>query len=498
VRYRSGGMTRVALVTVLALAGAARAQDAPDGGMEVAPQAEDREAPPMAGKGGKTEPKPAEPPPPAPEPKQKPKARHEAQPAPEAARPEPASPQTQTPPRVTAHCYDEDAQAVIATPVEAAVAEELAADGRLRFTAKSDILMPADRAPKALGEADVEAMDAEDALTQGDVDKAKQLLEKALKTYQGFLPQLAARGGGLEPFRDGWLKLARARFFDGDQKGAREAMRFVFVLDPSIKWDPKKFPAAMKKVVVESRLLFDTLGPGTLNIDSDPPGATVYLNGKKLDKLTPLEGVPAQPGPNYISYERRDWSPVGAIFEVAGGGETASAVRSLEHFPGRPLQPLYRAQKELDKGGAPDILKESAEKLGVDMLVLVRIERGEAGTLLVGYLYDARPNKILKRAEKLAGDGEAPVAARELAKELVTGVRLDGIIPVVEKPKKPSMGARIAASFREFRASKAFWPVVGGLVGVIVVGTAVGVGVGVGMQPHGLTPAQQVVLIGGH
>jgi hypothetical protein len=386
----------------------------------------------------------------------------------------------------------------LAGQVEAAVAEELSADGRLRFSTKGDLLTPGDRAPKALGEADLESVDAEEALTQGDVDKAKQLLEKALKTYQGYLPQLSARGGGLDPFRDAWLKLAKARFFDGDQKGAREAMRFVFVLDPTIKWDPKKFPAPMKKVVVESRLLFDTLGPGTLNIDSDPPGATVYLNGKKLDKHTPVEGVPAQPGPNYISYERRDWSPVSAIFEVAGGGEVASAVRSLDHFPGRPLQPLYRAQKELDKGDAPDNLKEGAEKLNVDMLVLVRIEKRDAGTTLVGYLYDARPNRILKHAEKLAGDNEAGAAAKELVKELLTGVRLDGVIAVAQKPKKPSAGARIAASFREFRQSKAFWPVVGGVAGAIVVGVVVGVGVAYGGQSHGLTPGQQVVLIGGH
>ena len=99
-----------------------------------------------------------------------------------------------------------------------------------------------------------------------------------------------------------------------------------------MKWDPKQFPAAMKKVVVESRLLFDTLGQGTLNIDSDPQGATVYLNGKARQAHA-ARGRAGPAGPNYISYVRRDWAPVSAIFEVAGGARAGSAVRSLEHFP---------------------------------------------------------------------------------------------------------------------------------------------------------------------
>jgi outer membrane biosynthesis protein TonB len=513
VRYRSAGMTRVAFATWLAgwalwvAPGLARGDEellppptVADAGAEPAnaPQLEDREAPPMPGQkqakpAQKSSSEPKNEPKPVPaEPK---KAAKPVEAAPEA----PLPPPTATPPRITAHAFDEDSAGVLAERVEGGIAEELSADARLRWVSKADLLTPPEQAPRLLGEADLQSMDAEDALTQGDVEKAKQLLEKALRTYQSYLPQLAVRGGGLEPFRDAWMRLARARFFDGDQKGARDAMRFVFVLDPNIRWDPKHFPAAMKKVVVEARLLFDTLGAGTLNIDSDPPGATVYLNGKKLDKTTPAEGVPAPPGPNYISYVRRDWVPVSAIFEVAGGGEVASAVRSLEHFPGRPLQPLFRAQKELDRGEAPPTLKESAAKLNVDMMVLVRLERGEGGTHLYGYLYDARPDRILKRADKTAPEDTLSEAAHDLAKELLSSVRLDGTTPKPVVVKKPSSGERMAAKWREFRHSKAFWYVVGGVAGAIVVGTAVGVGVGVGgHEKHGLTPGEQLVLIGGN
>ncbi len=514
VRYRSAGMFRVALLTILALAapfrwGTAVAQEeAADGGEPAAtPQAEDREAPPMD-KSAKPQPqaKPEAKPQPKAEAKPQPKA--EAKPQPKAeAKPEPnvePPPASESRivsgniPRVTAHAYEEESTGALADAVEGGLAEELGADARLKFIPLFDILDPPDAVPRSLGEADLDTVDSDDAMAQGDTDKAKQLLEKALVTYQKYLPQLASRGGGLLPFRDAWIKLARARFFDGDQKGARDAMRYVFIVDPTLKWDAKIFPPAMKKVVVESRLLFETLGPGLLTIDSDPPDATVYLNGVRVEKTTPVERVPAPPGPNYISFVRRGWQPVTAIFEVAGGSETGSAVRALEHYPGRPLQPLNRARLELEKPGAPPTLKDGAAKLGVDMLVLVRLGSADSGgTRLVAYLYDARVNKILKREEKTTTDEQVGATARELGRELLAGVPLNGVMLAPAPPKAPSLGERMAASMRRFRHSKAFWYVVGGVAGVVVVGAAVGLGVG--LAPHsGLTPGEQVVLIGGH
>ena len=51
---------------------------------------------------------------------------------------------------------------------------------------------------------------------------------------------------------------------------------------------------------------------------------------------------------------------------------------------------------------------------------------------------------------------------------------------------------------REFRHWKGFWYVIGGVAGADVIGAAVGIGVGVGGQRHGLSPGEQLVLIGGN
>ena len=161
------------------------------------------------------------------EPPVQPKASPLPRPQPVAAAPAPERPKA-PPPRLTAHVYDEESSGALAGHRRGGHRRGAGRRRADRFIPKGDLLSPPDE-PAPLGEADLQSVDAEDALAQGDVEKAKQLLEKALKTYLEYLPQFAARGGGLDPFRDAWLKLARARFFDGDQKGARDAMRFVFV-----------------------------------------------------------------------------------------------------------------------------------------------------------------------------------------------------------------------------------------------------------------------------
>ena len=445
------------------------------------------------------------------EPKAEP-ARAEEAPAPADAAPTPAAapapaklaerPKNATP-RITVRAYElgESAPALTtADAIEAQVGEVLAADKRFEFKSVVELLDHSDVAPRVLGQADLSVEDAEKSFGEMDLEKSKQLLKDAIMAYQKYLPQLAARGGGLLPLRDAWLKLAKARFFDGDNNGSRDALRYAFVLDPKVEFDKKRFPPQMKKTVIEAKLLFETLGPGKLVVDSDPPGATAYLNGVKLLKQTPTEPIDAQPGPNYISYERRGYAPFTAIFENNGGGEQASAVQSLARYPQNPLAPLDRARAQLDQGDKPPLVKDAAQALGVDLLLLIKTAKTAEGSKVTAYLYDARPDRILKRAEKTVPELDEPAAARELAGEVTSGVRLDGVWQPPAAPKKPSFWARFTEKSRDdltrFRHWKGFWYVVGGVAGAVVVGAAVGIGVGVG--PHHPTAGESIVLLGGN
>src|SRR5262249_33432014 len=146
--------------------------------------------------------------------------------------------------------------------IETAMGEVLGADARVRFVPFAALLAPPDESPQALTAADEALAGARQAYQEMDLDRAKQLLQTGLKTYQRHLPTLAARPDWLVPMRDGFIELAKVRFFEGNETGARDALRYVFALDRSVRWNKSLFPVQMKKVVVEARLLFDTLGTG--------------------------------------------------------------------------------------------------------------------------------------------------------------------------------------------------------------------------------------------
>ena len=452
-----------------------------------APQAEDTEKAPIV-RGSQPAPKPAAAPssqPSKPQPLPTPRAEKKKRaPKTEAPAKVEEPPPPAVPPTVTAHVYEPeranhfDAEETI----EAALDEVLGGDARLRYTPFLSLLQPPDEPKKALADADKMLTDGRQAYADMDLDKAKQLLQSALKTYQKYLPELAARPDTIAPMRDGFIELAKVRFFEGNVDGARDAIRYALVLDGTVKFNKAQFPQQMKKVVVEARLLYDTLGVGKLTIDSDPPGAAVWLDGIKLPDRTPTQPIDAPPGPNFISYARRGYAPMTLAFEVAGGGEEAHALTTLQRHNGNPLGPVDRARAHMDDSPAPSSLKEACQKLGVQMLVLIKTDRpgekdDEQPTILTGYLYDSRPARILNRLE-MKVEGDLPATARVLARELFAHVRLDGVWQPPAVAKKPPLGQRMWASMKEdwsrFRHWKGFWYVVGGVAAAAVVGTVAG------------------------
>ena len=471
------------------------------------PQEDDREAAPITGDVPST-PHPVEaapraeapPPPPSPPPPKPMRVRASKSAPPPAAEP----PSPAVPPRVTLHVWEPE-RANRFDPeesIESAMGEVLAADARLRFVPLAAILSPPEVAQKALADADKALADAKKAYDDMDLDTAKPLLETALKTYQRYLPELAARPDAIAPMRDGFIELANLRFFEGNEDGARDALRYVFALDGTVRWNKAIFPPQMKKLVVEARLLYETLGAGRLVIDSDPQGASVWLNGNKLPDHTPAQPIDAPNGPNFISYARRGYAPLTQAFVVAGGGEESHALATLSRYPHNPLAPLDRARATIDDSPTPPSLKEACAALGVDMVVVVRTSRAgerddEQPQILTAYLYDARPARIINRLE-MKVEGDLGATARVIARELFAGVRLDGVWEPPRGPKRPKWNQRLWSSVKQdwgrFRTWKGFWYVVGGVAGAAVVGTVAGAAA----YSNQRTIAADTILLGGH
>jgi len=411
-------------------------------------------------------------------------------------------------PRIAVHAYDVDGAPAMAGAMDDAAEATYKSDDRVTLVPFWDLLNdPPTTIAQALGRADLAVVDAEAAFGTMDLGKAKELLKGAIETYVRYLPQLAVRGNGTDPLRDAWIWTSKVRFFDGDLDGAKEALRYVYALDPKLPWSTKTFPPQMKKIVVEAQLLVEALGSGPLLVDSEPPGATVYLNGVKQAKPTPADPQDMPPGPIYVSFERRNYAPQTIVYDHQGP-DPANVSHTLLRYPNNPIALINRARTPLDKGDKPATLKEATDTLGIELLVLMRAQRVDApgepvGKIrVIGWLYDARLDKVIKRSERVVAEtskDEAATTARFVARDLLTKVRLDGVDAPFPEEKQPGGWARFSAKARDdlgrFYRWKGFWWVVGGASAAIVI-TVVGAAAGTADHKHGI--ARDVVLLGGN
>ena len=346
-----------------------------------------------------------------------------------------------------------------------------------------------------------------------DLDVAKPQIEEAIKIYEEHIDVLASEAG-LRPLRDAHIVLAKIRFFESDFDGAKDALRRAFVLDPKLQYSAQLFPPQMRRVVIEARLLFDTLGTAKISVTSEPTGATVLLNGKALGVHTPTSFA-APAGPNVVQLQMPGYEPGRQMVDVGGDTKTVPAVGLvLQRSSG---DGRIREATAALAGGRPVTvdLDAVASGLSADALMLVHVAASsEMRFRLTGGLF-VRPHPVVIRKGKKSRalpvsqedkslidprlerggvtptlEGESEIMARAFAEHLQERVAPESIAKFEDAPKSDDDRGG-------FRQSKAFWWVVGGAAaGVVVVGLAVGLGVG--FSEHSKDIGRETVLLGGH
>lgn len=380
-------------------------------------------------------------------------------------------------------------------PLRAGVDDTFAGDGRLAYRPIGALLPEAKADPAAeLAKADAELDEGDKAFSGMDIEPAKQRLAAAVARYRAWLPELAARDGSTGKLRTAWLLSAKVAFFDGDAEQAKAALRHCLTLDPALRFDKSVFPPQMKKLVTATRAEYDAAGKGAVLVTSTPPGATVYVDGAAWASPAP-QTIELPAGPHDLRLDLPAHEPGVEAIDVAGGGAAPAEVAVvLAAAPSRAealLGPAFLHEGDVSVRD----LARAAHALGVDLVALVRATAAAEGKVeLRGWLYDARRDLVLKRATREAGGGEDELrlGGRYFARELTTGVRLDG------RAEPPPHRATVGERWDRFAGSKWFWPVVGVVGGLAVAGAAVAIGVGVARQRSiDDDAAAAVVLTGG-
>ena len=377
------------------------------------------------------------------------------------------------------------------------MADTFFGDGRIEYRALSELM------PEAVEDAAAELKKADDDLDEGDkafsgmdIDPAKERLRAAIERYRVWLPELVKRDGAPNKLMTAWLLLSKVHFFDGNAAETRTALRHCLTLDPTLRFNAV-FPPQMKRIVGEVRAAYEQAGLGHVAVTTTPAGATVYVDGVAR-AAAGAQTIELPAGPHDLRVEMAGHKRVVEAVEVAGGdagGAPATLAVTLPEAPAQADGLFAPIAAKLDgQGGTPAELSKAAQKLGVDLIAVVRVAPAAGNKVaLRGWLYDVRRDVILKRATREAGgsDDELRLGGRYFARELTTGVRLDGTL------EPPPHRETFAEKWGRFRESKWFWPVVGTVGGLVVTGAAVGIGVGVARQRAADDDAASAVVLTG-
>lgn len=363
-----------------------------------------------------------------------------------------------------------------------AVRGALKANSRLRYVPLQALLEQPRGSFKRIDQAIDLVERAQEHLTNLESAKAIERLEKAVELFEYSFLGLIRIKPRTKPLADALRLLATAYFQDGQAKKAQETLQRLLVLEPKTAFDPKLFPQAMAQLVDDERLMFDEFGSSTVEITTEPPGARVYLNARRVGR-SPMEAQGVRRGFHYLTARLPGYRTTTMGLEV-DPPKLAKITIKLRRFKRDPVPDMARAFLEMGQPRPGPGLTALAARLNVDMIVIGKASPDQDLGLISLHLYDFRLKTLLKGPVSTKVSQDFPKdKVDEALRMLFADVPLDGKrpeqAPVVEKPARRSF----PETWASFRRSKGFWPTVGVVAGVVVTGVVVGLAVG--LQPRG-------------
>jgi hypothetical protein len=384
--------------------------------------------------------------------------------------PAPAGPK----PRLVAHAFAHGGAFVAARAFTRGIEATLAKDPRVVYAPLEAVLVDAAAEDKALADADAKVGAARAKIEELDLAEATKLLKAALASYEKLIYRLAGRPKPVEPLVEAHKLLAAARFIDGDQEGAREALRRARVLDPELAYDAKLFPPKMRRVFTEVKLLQDELGKGAVAVTSDPPGAEVLVNGVSAG-IAPLKVPGLASGLNYVTLLQPGFLPTTSSVEVVGGEEKKVDL-ALGRFDDDPAPVLDRTRASLGEMTVSSSMRDLGRRLKADLLLFAFVREDRDNVNLSLYLYDTRSGKLVRAVKKTVSRPEVEATAAAMGTEIDPGTAAAAEL-TLRPPKKPSIVWTYAVKLRRW---KYFWPTVA-ITGALVLTAII---LGVTVQPQ--------------
>jgi hypothetical protein len=292
--------------------------------------------------------------------------------------------------------------------------------------------------------------------------EANMLFEMGKGAYDNLDPEAAAakfiaaaeayekQPGVMEPqqLAQIFIFLGASQLLNGDKAGAKTSFSRALAAHPGTLPEPGLFGSDVMAAFNDAQQEFNSLKPGSLDIDSRPSGAQVTVGGEGVG-VTPLENVPVHPGRHPVIISLPGYVPY-ASYPLVASGKRAEVKPQLEPLPAMAelLAAASRAASErgFDASSMPPEVATVADKVGARYVVLAAVRQKKADPAEAELqVWDVRTKNRLRgvEVELQPGDPEnSLVVAADQVHGFLTGrvvaqpssSPLKNLPPVMKKP----------------------------------------------------------------
>jgi hypothetical protein len=297
-----------------------------------------------------------------------------------------------------------------------------------------------------------------------DLEAAGEKLETAINAMAGYLLDLP------EPARSslvqGIFAFAATTLFEGNTGEADSVFVALAVLEPSFEPEEGRYPSNVVDRFSAVKEGLEGRPTGSLTVKTNPPGATVYVDGLERG-AAPATISDLADGYHMVSVRRVGFLPQGTLTPV-NGDNSATVDLELELSDDTLVGKLDR---ELFRHA--DAIAELAKAIGAEEIAVLDYARRLSGTVVEGALVKADgtvvavlPTTAIAEDHVLAGQTIAEAFLR------------------AEREKIALANAPLSEESAPFWEQWWFWAAVGGAAVVVATSAAVAATVGEGGPPR--------------
>lgn len=307
-----------------------------------------------------------------------------------------------------------------------------------------------------------------DMVRTGDAVYAYQRADELVEIFERNL--LRVRRAQLV---DAYMLSAVGRCRAGHRRQCQNRMRQVIAFREGLEYDEERYGADARDVFNRVRLRTINGRRGTLIVETEPPGAEIYIDGRSFGP-SPIRADGLLEGGHYVTIKDVNHLKQIRRIEVGANRETTEMV-VLDPNPQAALIASDRVQEHLRAELGEPRAQRTIQSLGRTLRtsqVIVGVLRPAAGNQVHVqlYLYHMRTQLLQSQTQATLSLDEAGMErAAALATELYQGVDLEGGI------EAPEDDTEIHGPQPEIYEQWWFWTLVVGGAAAVVVGIAAGI-----------------------